>query len=163
MNLNFCVRWLHRIALGGDNFGFRKPDCGKDRKTPPFSAESMFPLILVTQACSLTGPAGLQPAGKAPGRMPGQTDQAESLSYGRSNSSGFQLFVVANPQAGSHQSFPLILVTQACSLTGPAGLQPAGKAPGRMPGQTDQAESLSYGLSNSSGRRQTAVRTSQSR
>jgi threonyl-tRNA synthetase len=53
----------------------------------PYYAESMFPpmeLREVTQASSLSRQAGFQPAAVEPaGKMPAETDQAESLSYDR--------------------------------------------------------------------------------
>ncbi len=50
----------------------------------PYYAESMFPPMHVTQASSLSGQAGFQPAEVEPtGTMPAETDQAGSLSYDR--------------------------------------------------------------------------------
>jgi threonyl-tRNA synthetase len=50
----------------------------------PYYAESMFPPMYVTQASSLSGQAGFQPAESEPaGRMPAGQDQAGSLSYDR--------------------------------------------------------------------------------
>jgi threonyl-tRNA synthetase len=50
----------------------------------PYYAESMFPPMLVTQAASLHGQAGFQPAPTdSAGKMPAGTDQAGSLSYER--------------------------------------------------------------------------------
>src|SRR5438477_1088638 len=50
----------------------------------PYYADSMFPpMTLVTQASSLSRPAGLQPAHAAADKMSAETDQAESLTYDR--------------------------------------------------------------------------------